>query len=155
MLGLLISAGMYAQKPQANKAFSKPVGPQLKQQFMVEPVGTKPVYMAPEPVSPESTFSPEAVTIIDIGTASNPYGMSGTGRTLVWADNQINAVGFVHRINGDIMAGASIAFDYSFDGRCRSTNARNRSIASTILRLIAFSCSTSALESSGAARAVA
>jgi hypothetical protein len=116
MLGIVISAGMFAQKPQADKAFAKPVGPQLKQQFMVEPIGTKPVFMAPEPIAPESVTSPDAVTIIDLGTSSNPYGMSGTGRTLVWADNQINAVGFVHRMNGDLMAGASIAFDYSFDG---------------------------------------
>ena len=122
VFALTLSAGMYAQKPQVLPGFAKKAPAPFHQQVASEPIGTKPVYMAPVVQSPSSPDGPNAVSIIDLGTSINPFGMSGAGRTVLWADNQINAIGFVHRMNGDVMAGASIAFDLSKDGGASWSN---------------------------------
>ena len=61
------------------------------------------------------------VTVVDIGTSGNAYGLYNGGRTAVWADDDINSVVFTHRMA--IPPGSGyLAYDLSTDGGWTWTN---------------------------------
>ncbi|HHN48564.1 MAG TPA: hypothetical protein ENN08_06520 [Bacteroidales bacterium] len=56
-----------------------------------------------------------SVTVITIGSAANAYFLSGKPRTLLWADNNLNAITFLHRLSGSPGSGF-LGYDLSTDG---------------------------------------
>ncbi len=65
-------------------------------------------------VKPEAKGTTE-VSIVTLGGAANTYGLYNGGRTVLWADPNINSVAFFHRMNTTPGSGY-IAVDYSTDG---------------------------------------
>ncbi len=54
------------------------------------------------------------VIIRDLGSAGNAWGLSSGGRTFMWADNDLNSVVFLHRMDADPGTGY-LAYDVSTD----------------------------------------
>jgi hypothetical protein len=73
--------------------------------------------------NPASTLqNPEAqpgernpVTVITIGSAANAFGLSGKPRTVLWADNNLNTITFLHRMLGS-PGGGFLGYGLSTDG---------------------------------------
>ncbi|MGE5318017.1 MAG: hypothetical protein ACM3ME_08465, partial [Chloroflexota bacterium] len=61
------------------------------------------------------------ITIVNLGNASNAYGLYNGGRTVLWADPNLNAVTFAHRMTATPGSGY-IAYDRSLDGGNTWTN---------------------------------
>ncbi|MEI6575016.1 MAG: T9SS type A sorting domain-containing protein [Bacteroidota bacterium] len=116
LLTMSVGMGLFAQKLQVNKSMAKPLAPVLNQQLAIDPIGSKEVYLPAVVSCPESALSPNAVSVIDLGTSINAIGLSGGGRTVLWADNNANSISFFHRMVGDVITGGRVAMDISTDG---------------------------------------
>ena len=55
------------------------------------------------------------ITVLDLGNAANAYGLYNGGRTALWADPNLNTVGFAHRMTPTPGSGY-LAYDISKDG---------------------------------------
>lgn len=62
----------------------------------------------------QAGVSSKAVVIRDLGSAGNAWGLSSGGRTFMWADDDINSVVFLHRMDADPGTGY-LAYDVSTD----------------------------------------
>lgn len=61
-----------------------------------------------------STRGTSDITVVNLGTSANAYGLYNGGRTALWADPNINSVAFVHRL---LTPGSGyIGYDLSKDG---------------------------------------
>ena len=72
-------------------------------------------------VEPPADRNTNIVTVIDIGTAANPYGWGYAGgqQSLVNVNHALNSVTVVHRMGGELDPGGysgDLGFDVSFDG---------------------------------------
>ncbi|MCK4569289.1 MAG: T9SS type A sorting domain-containing protein [Bacteroidales bacterium] len=69
-----------------------------------------------KPPKPDLTAgsSAKVVTIREIGNAGNAFGLCGSSRTYMWADNDIGSVAFIHRMLNPPGTGF-LAYDVSFD----------------------------------------
>ncbi len=129
LLTLIIGFGFYsvAQNHQVkshlktNKAINKVA------------VGNEPVNSAYLAKSRQSELPPQTykgtdfVTIISIGTSANAYGYGygGGQKTIVWADQDLNAVSNFHRMGGALDPGGysgDLGYDISVDGGTTWTN---------------------------------
>ena len=67
-------------------------------------------------INPEqSSGNNKTVNVVAIGSSANAFGLSGAARNILWADNQLNTITFIHRMNNPPGSG-NIAFSYSVDG---------------------------------------
>ncbi|MCX6271387.1 MAG: T9SS type A sorting domain-containing protein [Bacteroidetes bacterium] len=116
----LVAGSLFAQRYQVKEKF---ISQKHKHFFNViadEPIGSKAPLFPSTTVSSTVSKDPNQVQIIDLGQSGNAFGMSGSARTTLWADNNLNAVAFVHRMAAGGVYGANgnsrIAFDRSKDG---------------------------------------
>jgi hypothetical protein len=114
---ILLTACVFGQNTQVKSSFKQTLKPHFFRTIPMDPPGTK------NPVYPQNHFQqnsvqqPNAVTIIDLGQSANAYGFYGGNRTYIWADNDVNAVSFVHRMVADGgYGGHRIAYDISQNG---------------------------------------
>jgi len=95
-LVMLMAIAVSAQRPQL-----KPGIPSVKaataQKAAIEPVRAHSVTPAPQQ---SSTKNPDIVNILTLGTAANAYtyGYAGGQKTMVWADDDLDAVINLHRM---------------------------------------------------------
>ncbi len=98
LLGLALTVGLAAV---AQRAQLKP-GIPIAKKVTVQKIGIEPEKAMPAPVTPKpsGTKSTNIVNVITIGTSANAngYGYDGGQKTMVWADNELNAVINVHRM---------------------------------------------------------
>lgn len=57
----------------------------------------------------------DVVNVVTIGNSANAYGLSYSVRSVLWADNQLNTITFVHRMMNPPGSG-HFAYDYSTNG---------------------------------------
>jgi hypothetical protein len=108
-----ISAGLFAQKSPAKVKSDYPAASQKLYNVDEASIVNTPsiVNALPRP----STKGTSDVTIINLGTSGNAYGLYNGGRTAIWADPNINSVAFFHRMA--IPPGSGfVAHDLSLDG---------------------------------------
>jgi len=123
VLAVSFGLGLYAQKPQINEKILQSAVKQARPQIATEPIGSQTNYFPPAVMSPGFAASPNAVSILDLGQGGNALGFSGGGRTAIWADNNVNAVAFFHRMaNGGAYGNSRIAFDMSTNGGASWSN---------------------------------
>lgn len=84
------------------------------------PVLTKSRYESPQIPAPTDRNT-DIVTVIDIGTAANPYGWGYAGgqQSLIHVDHDLNSVTVVHRQGGELDPGGysgDLSLDVSIDG---------------------------------------
>ncbi|PKP46105.1 MAG: hypothetical protein CVT94_15735 [Bacteroidetes bacterium HGW-Bacteroidetes-11] len=108
-----ISSGLFAQKSPAKIKSDYPTASQKLYKVDEASIVNTPsiVNMLPRP----STKGTSDVTIINLGTGGNAYGLYNGGRTAIWADPNINSVAFFHRMATPPGSGY-IAHDLSTDG---------------------------------------
>ena len=112
---LLISAGLYAQKAPAKVKMN--VRSHSAQLFNIaEDVPAQQATMvSTQLVYQNLNKGTNDITVMDIGTSANAFGLYNGGRTALWADPNINSVAFFHRMA--IPPGSGfIANDLSKDG---------------------------------------
>jgi len=115
--------GLYAQKPQIKENILKSAVTMAKPPQAIEAIGSQTNNYPPAVMSPGFAASPNAVSILDLGQGGNAFGFYGSGRTYLWADNNVNAVGFFHRMAaGGAYGSARVAFDMSKDGGASFSN---------------------------------
>ncbi len=117
MIAFVLTAALTAQNYQVKPVFTPTLEKHFFRTIPIDPPVVKDKPLPGNFPAGTSFFSPDAVTIVDIGQSANAYGFYGGNRTYIWADNAINAVSFVHRMTaGDIYGGHRIAYDVSLDG---------------------------------------
>jgi hypothetical protein len=72
-----------------------------------------PAVIPPKPDYQSGTPS-RAIDVRDLGSAGNAWGLSSGGRTFMWADNDVESVVFLHRMDADPGTGY-LAYDVSTD----------------------------------------
>jgi len=113
-----ISAGLFAQKSPAKVKANVPVATLQTTNIDEESIVLKPSMVSAIP-APANRGTAD-ITIVDIGTAANAFGLYNGGRTALWADPNTNAVAFFHRM---LTPGSGyIAYDISKDGGNTWTN---------------------------------
>ncbi|HZK07543.1 MAG TPA: T9SS type A sorting domain-containing protein [Bacteroidales bacterium] len=63
--------------------------------------------------------STDAVSVIDIGTSANAYGVANGGKSNLMVNNDINAISCIHRMGGELDPGGysgDLGYDISLDG---------------------------------------
>ena len=117
IIACLITAAGFSQSGQVNEKFGKMLKKHILQVPALEPAGSKIPTFHPPLIPQDPVTNPDAVTIIDIGQSVNANGLYGGPKTALWADNNINAIGFVHRMVADANYGGNrVAYDISKDG---------------------------------------
>nr|NQU92218.1 T9SS type A sorting domain-containing protein [Bacteroidota bacterium] len=110
-VGLIFGQSLNIKKDNLKEAFApnQTISEQVIQKANPQP------YNAPEP--PDQIDGNRSIILIEIGGAANGFGFLGQ-RQYLWADDNINAVSFVHRMlaapNGP--GSGYLAYDYSIDG---------------------------------------
>ncbi len=120
----LIFGGItFSQSLKVNEKHQNSLKKHFFQQLSIEPAGAKMPAFNPATVHPDPVANPDAVTIIDMGQSVNANGLLGGPRACVWADNNTNAVSFVHRMVADANYGGNrVAYDVSKDGGASWSN---------------------------------
>lgn len=109
-----ISAGLFAQKSPVKVKSNVPTA-SMKLYNVDEESLLNSTTIVNNTLPRPSVKGTADITIINIGGASNAYGLYNGGRTAIWADPNINAVAFFHRML--IPPGSGyIAHDLSLDG---------------------------------------
>ncbi len=115
---ICFSAGLYAQKAPAKTKLS--VTPLSAADFnIIDEVPTlAPSLTSSNPNRQNLNRGTSEITVIDIGTSANAYGLYGGGRTALWADPNLNSVAFFHRLSNPPAGPGSgyIGNDISTDG---------------------------------------
>ena len=116
---ICISAGLYAQKAPAKTKMN--VKSHSAQLFNIaeEVPAQSPVMVVTQPVNQNQSRGTNDITVINIGTSANAYGLYNGGRSALWADPNLNSVAFFHRMPGAAPAvphSGYIGHDISTDG---------------------------------------
>jgi hypothetical protein len=108
-----ISAGLFAQSSPAKVKSNLPTASQKLYNVDEASIVNTPsvVNVLPRP----SVKGTSDVTIVNMGTGGNAYGLYNGGRTAIWADPNINSVAFFHRMATPPGSGY-VGLDLSIDG---------------------------------------
>jgi len=95
----------------------------LRESGIYQPQATSPAPApAPTPQTPLATGKTSALTVVPVGKASNPFTILQVRQNQVFANDQFNMVGWIHRQDQELWGGTPIdaangvlRFDYSID----------------------------------------
>ena len=117
---VFISAGIFAQKAPAKVKMNVTEHSALLFNIAEDVPTQSPTLVSTQPVNQNSRGTSD-ISVINIGTSANAYGLYNGGRSALWADPNINSVAFLHRMS--IPPGSGfIGHDYSTDGGNTWTN---------------------------------
>ena len=110
-----ISAGLYAQKAPAKVKQNIPSHSAQLFNIAEDVPAQSATMVSTQPVYQNLNRGTNDITVMDIGTSANAFGLYNGGRSALWADPNINSVAFFHRMA--IPPGSGfIANDLSKDG---------------------------------------
>jgi len=116
---LIISAGLTAQKSPARLKPGVPVVSNSIYKIDEANIVQKPSMVSL--VERPAYRATSEVTVLDLGTSANAYGLYNGGRTALWSDPNTNTVAFSHRMAANPGSGY-LAYDISKDGGNTWTN---------------------------------
>ncbi len=117
LCALVMAGSVFSQTYQLSERAKATAITKVFNLFPAEPIGTKPHLFPPTQQSQVVAKGPNAVSIIDIGQSGNSFGFTGGGRTYLWADDNVDAISFVHRMDvGGTYGLNRVAYDVSLDG---------------------------------------
>ncbi|MCF8302460.1 MAG: T9SS type A sorting domain-containing protein [Bacteroidales bacterium] len=116
-LTLLLSTALYAQQNQTLRNGLESAVHHPKKAVAIESVSKPAPITTSDHAVPETTKGSKDLNIFEIGASANAYsyGYGGGQKTILWVDDNLNAVTNTHRMTADTYSG-NLAMDLSLDG---------------------------------------